>query len=77
MVGLVTAVLAGSAVGLLAAVVFGRLLFAAYLDGVLVAIALFAAMIRFQVSTWRRAAVLLVPDEMSGPSGPLATQAAH
>ncbi|MFL6088310.1 MAG: hypothetical protein ACJ74F_35130 [Mycobacterium sp.] len=56
MVGLVTAVLAGSAVGLLAAVVFDRLLFAAYLAGVLVAIALFAAMIRFQVSTWRRAA---------------------
>ena len=77
MVGLVTAVLGGSAVGLLAAVVFDRLLVVAYLVGVLVAIALFAAMIRFQVSTWRRAAALLGPDEMSGPSGRLATQATH
>jgi hypothetical protein len=77
MVGLVTAVLAGSAVGLLAAVVFDRLLFVAYLAGVLVAIALYAAMIHFQVSTWRRAAGLLVVDEINGPSGRLATQAAH
>jgi hypothetical protein len=77
MVGLVTAVLAGSEVGLLAAVVLDRLLFPAYLAGVLVAIALFAAMIRFQVSTWRRAADLLAVDEISSASGRLATQAAR
>lgn len=63
MVGLVTAVLAGSAAGLLAAVVSGHVLIAALITGVLVAIAMFAALIRFQVSTWRRAAALLPGDE--------------
>ena len=58
MVGLVTAVLAGSAAGLLAAVVSGHVLSVALIAGVLVAIAVFAALIRFQVSTWQRAAVL-------------------
>lgn len=59
MAGLVTAVLAGSAAGLLAAVVSGHVLSVALIAGVLVAIAVFAALIRFQVSTWQRAAVLL------------------
>ena len=59
MVGLVTAVLAGSAAGLLAAVVSDHSLIA----GVLVASAVFAALIRFQVSTWRRAAAVLLDDE--------------
>jgi ABC-type uncharacterized transport system permease subunit len=63
MVGLVTAVLAGSAAGLLAAVVSGYLLIAALIAGVLVAIAVFAALIHFQVSAWRRAAALLLDDE--------------
>ena len=63
MVGLVTAVLAGSAAGLLAAVVSGHLLIAALIAGVLVAIAVFAALIHFQVSTWRRAAAVLLDDE--------------
>ena len=63
MVGLVTAVLAGSAVGLLAAIVFDRLLFVAHIAGLLVAIVLFAALMRFQVTTWRRAAALLLVDE--------------
>jgi hypothetical protein len=58
MVGLVTAVLAGSAAGLLAAVVSGHVLIAALIAGVPAAIAVFAALIRFQVSTWQRAAVL-------------------
>jgi hypothetical protein len=61
MVGLATAVLAGSAAGLLAAVVSGHVLSMALIAGVLVAIAVFAALIRFQVSTWQRAAVL--PDD--------------
>ena len=61
MAGLVTAVLAGSAAGLLAAVVSGHVLSVALIAGVLVAIAVFAALIRFQVSTWQRAAVL--PDD--------------
>ncbi len=63
MVGLVTAVLAGSAAGLLAAVVSGHVLIAALIAGVLVAIAVFAALIRFQVSAWRRAAAVLLDDE--------------
>jgi hypothetical protein len=63
MVGLVTAVLAGSAAGLLAAVVAGHVLIAAFMTGVLVAIAMFAALIRFQVSAWRREAALLPGDE--------------
>ena len=59
MVGLVTAVLAGSAAGLLAAVVSDHALIA----GPLVAIAVFAALIHFQVSTWRQAAALLLDEE--------------
>jgi hypothetical protein len=62
MVGLVTAVLAGSAVGLLAGV-FEHLLIAALIAGVLVAVAAFAALIHFQVSTWQRAAALMFDDE--------------
>jgi hypothetical protein len=63
MVGLVTAVLAGSAAGLLAAVVSDHVLVAALGTGVLVAVAVFAALIAFQVSTWRRAAALLLNDQ--------------
>jgi len=63
MVGLVTAVLAGSAAGLLAAVVFDHSLVAALIAGILVAIAVFAALIRFQISAWRRAAALQLDDE--------------
>jgi hypothetical protein len=63
MVGRVTAVLAGSAAGLLAAVVSDHVLVAALVAGVLVAVAVFAALIAFQVSTWRRAAALLLNNE--------------
>jgi hypothetical protein len=63
MVGLVTAVLAGSAAGLLAAVVSDHVLVAALVTGVLVAVAVFAALIAFQVSTWRRAAAILLNDQ--------------
>jgi hypothetical protein len=63
MVGLVTAVLAGSAAGLLAAVITDHLLIAALIAGVLVAVAVFAALIHFQVSTWRRGAAVLPDDD--------------
>jgi ABC-type uncharacterized transport system permease subunit len=63
MVGLITAVLAGSAVGLLAALVFEHVLIAALIAGLLVAIAAFAAFIHFQVSSWKRAAALVLDDE--------------
>ena len=63
MVGLVTAVLAGSAAGLLAAVVSDHVLSVALIAGVLVAVAVFAALIHFQVSSWRRAAAVLLDDQ--------------
>jgi len=50
MAGLVTAVLAGSAAGLLAAVVSDHVLVAALIAGVMAALAVFAALIHFQVS---------------------------
>ncbi len=67
MVGLVTAVLAGSAAGLLAAIVFNRLLLPALIPaliaGLSIAAVVFAALIRFQVSTWKRAAALMLDEE--------------
>ena len=63
MVGLVTAVLAGSTGGLLVAIVADHVLAAAIIAGVLVAIAGFTALIHLQVSTWRRAAARLFDDE--------------
>jgi hypothetical protein len=62
-VGLVTAVLAGSAAGLLAAVVSDHVLAVAITTGVVVAVAVFAALIRFQVSTWLRAAAISLDDQ--------------
>jgi hypothetical protein len=59
MLGLVTAVLAGSAAGLLAAVISDHSLVAALIAGVLAAIAVFTALIHLQVSAWRQAALLL------------------
>ena len=61
-VALVTAVLAGSTAGLLAAVVSDHVLVAAVIAGIVVGIAVFAALIQVQVSTWRRAAALLLDD---------------
>jgi hypothetical protein len=52
MVGVVTAVLAGSAAGLLAAVVFDDLLAAALAAGVLVAVAVLVWLLRYQASAW-------------------------
>jgi len=64
MVSVVTAVLAGSAAGLLAALVSGQLLIAALLTGVLVAIAVLAGLIRIQTAAWHRVRkASLFPDE--------------
>jgi hypothetical protein len=64
MVGVVTAVLAGSAVGLLAAVVSNRSLVVALVAGVVVAVAALAWLMRYQRSAWERAATTrLFPDE--------------
>lgn len=56
MVAVITAVLAGSAIGLLAAVASGHSLVAALVAGGLVALAALAAMMRRQQSAWDRAA---------------------
>jgi hypothetical protein len=64
MVGVVTAVLTGSAVGLLAAVVSNRSLVAALVAGVVVAVVALAWLMRYQRSAWERAATTrLFPDE--------------
>jgi hypothetical protein len=54
MVSVITAVLAGSAVGLLAAVVFDHLLVAALIAGVLVAIVVLVWLLRIQASAWEQ-----------------------
>ena len=55
MVAVITAVLAGSAIGLLVAVTSGHSLAAALLAGGVVALAALAAMMRLQLSAWERA----------------------
>jgi hypothetical protein len=54
MVAVITAVLAGSAGGLLAAVAFGHSLIAALVAGVVVAAAVLTGLMRYQNSTWIR-----------------------
>jgi len=64
MVSVVTAVLAGSAAGLLAAIVSGQPLIAALVAGVLVAIAVLIVLMRRQTAAWQRAdKTPLFPDE--------------
>jgi hypothetical protein len=64
MVSVVTAVLAGSAAGLLAAVVFDHLLVAALLAGVLVAVVVLVWLLRVQAAAWDRvSAERLFADE--------------
>jgi hypothetical protein len=64
MVGVVTAVLAGSAAGLLAAVVSGHSLVAALVAGVLVAVAVLLGLLRYQRLAWERIGTArLFPDE--------------
>ena len=75
MVGVITAVLAGSAAGLLAAVAADHSLVAADHSlvaalgaGAVVAVAVLVALMRFQNSTWKRAGTaLLFTDEEPGP----------
>ena len=64
MVSVVTAVLAGSAAGLLAALVSGQPLVAALVAGVLVAIAVLVVLMRRQTAAWHRVdKTPLFPDE--------------
>jgi hypothetical protein len=64
MVGVVTAVLAGSAAGLLAAVASGRSLVTALLAGAPVAIVVLVWLMRYQRSAWKQVSTArLFPDE--------------
>jgi hypothetical protein len=63
MVGVITAVLAGSAAGLLAAIAAGHSLVAAMSAGAVVAVSTFAWLIRHQRSAWQQVrAARLFPD---------------
>jgi hypothetical protein len=56
MVGVITAVLGGSTAGLIAAVASDHSLAAALISGAVVAVAALVALMRFQLSAWKRAA---------------------
>ena len=62
MVAVITAVLAGSGTGLLAAVASDHSLTAALVAGGVVAVAALAAMMRYQQSAWERAAAVPLSD---------------
>jgi hypothetical protein len=62
MVAVITAVLAGSAAGLLAAVASDHSLTAALIPGSAVAVAALAAMMRYQHSVWERSAAVPLSD---------------
>ena len=68
MVSVVTAVLAGSTVGLLAVLLSGHSLVAAVCCGVVVGIVVLAAMVRYQRLAWNRA--LAEPLIIGDPAGP-------
>jgi hypothetical protein len=71
MVGVITAVLAGSAAGLLASVVAGHSLVAALVAGALVAATVLAGLMGYQRSAWKQASTTpLFDDEQSDHSGP-------
>jgi hypothetical protein len=64
MVGVITAVLAGSTAGVAAAVVSDHSLAAALVSGAVVALAVLLALMRFQRSAWKRAdSAPLIVDE--------------
>jgi hypothetical protein len=69
MVGVVTAVLAGSAAGLLAIVVSNHSLAAALISGAVVAIAGLVAMMRFQDAAWTRGEAAPLVSEQDEESG--------
>ena len=68
MIAVITAVLAGAAGGLLAAVASGHSLVAALVAGVVVAAAALAGLMRYQNSAWiRGSTVALFPGAEAGP----------
>jgi hypothetical protein len=69
MVGVITALLTGSAVGLAAAVVFDHSLVAALVSGAAVAIVVLALLMRFQRAAWKRAAASPLPEHEPAATG--------
>ena len=69
MVGVITAVLAGSTAGLLAAVAANHSLVAALMAGAVVAVAVLVGLMRYQRSAWEQVstAPLFTDDEEPGP----------
>jgi hypothetical protein len=63
MIAVITAVLAGSAVGLLAAVVSGHSLMAALTAGAVVAVGALVLLMRYQWNAWQRAGAATLFDE--------------
>ena len=70
MVAVITAVLAGSAGGLLAAAVSGHSLVAALVAGLVVAAAALTGLMRYQNSAWIRGTASLFPSAEAGHSEP-------
>jgi hypothetical protein len=69
MVAVITAVLAGSAVGLLAAIVSAHSLAAALAAGGTAAMATVAALMRYQGSAWKRSASIpMMGDQGEAPA---------
>ena len=66
MVAFITAVLAGSAVGLLAAVVSAHSLAAALASGGIAAVATLAALMRYQGAAWKRSASVPIITDQNG-----------
>jgi hypothetical protein len=66
MVAFITAVLAGSAVGLLAAIVSAHSLAAALAAGGTAAVATLAALMRYQGSAWKRSALVPIITDQDG-----------
>ena len=66
MVAFITAVLAGSAVGLLTAIVSGHSLAAALGAGGTAAVATLAALMRYQGSVWKRSASIPITTDQDG-----------
>jgi hypothetical protein len=66
MVAFITAVLAGSAVGLLAAIVSAHSLAAALAAGGTAAVATLAALMRYQGSAWKRSALIPIITDQEG-----------
>jgi hypothetical protein len=66
MVAFITAVLAGSAVGLLAAIISSHSLAAAIAAGGTAAVATLAALMRYQGSVWKRSASIPITTDQDG-----------